>query len=169
MSSHLPSLFEAQKSFPIRPAWKERDRDSLVLVSPLDIDSVTINGLQFRATAVRTRPDESVTFQLEYFPVRRSPKGGPLARVEWRPLRPHNNKMAGPVEYRNVLQKGSHIHGFRLNWDHNNSIIHKGQLPLAIPLEPEPSYDEVLAFVGKAFRNSNIEWALPPPWVGMLF
>lgn len=164
MQPDLRIYHDADKTFPTKPQWKRRDRERLVLVSPLDIDGVTIEGLLFRATALALRPEESVTFQLEYFPPKRQPRGGPMERIEWRPLRAHNNKMLGPPHLHNVLQRCTHHHDFQLNWTHSQTAVRKGDLPISIPIEPEPSLNEILEFVGKAFRISPIGWVPPPPW-----
>ncbi|WP_192180471.1 hypothetical protein [Mesorhizobium amorphae] len=169
MQADLSVLFSAEKSFPTRRTWQRRDKEWITFVSPIDIDGVTVEGLQFRAQAMRIRPDEFLSFQLEYYPPRRQPRGGPMARIEWRPLRPHNNKMIGPPEYRNVLQKGTHNHDFFLNWDHSQNSVRTGCLDISVPIEPEPTYDEILVFVGKEFRISNIDWMPVPPWNGILF
>jgi len=81
MLADLKTLFEESKNFPVRPYWIKRDEERFNLVSPLDIGGVTIEGLQFRAIAMINRPDEMVTFQLEYFPAKKNPKGGPIARI----------------------------------------------------------------------------------------
>lgn len=164
MQADLEFLHKAQKTFPLRPQWKPRGDGWLYLISPLDIDGVTIEGLNFRATAKADRPNESVTFQLEYFPPRKGLKGGPMARIEWLPLRPHNNKFIGPVHLRGVFQKGTHHHEFDLNWEHSKTCVKKGDLPLAVPIEPEPTFEEALEFVGKAFRISPVEWISRPSW-----
>lgn len=163
----LPDLsiyHDANKRFPTKPLWKRSDPERLVLVSPLDIDGVTIEGLRFRATALALRPEENVTFQLEFFPPRRQPRGGPIERIEWRPLRGHNNKMIGPAHLHNILQKGTHHHDFRLNWAHSQTAVRKGNLPISMPIVPEPSFNEILEFVGKAFRIAPIDWVTAPPW-----
>jgi hypothetical protein len=141
----------------------------MVLVVPIDINGVTIEGLIFRATAMRTRPDENVTFQLEYTPPFGKTKGGAFARVEWKPLRPHNNKMIGPAEYQNLPQSGTHNHDFFLNWDHSKSGVAKGLLPISTPVKPDLLYDEIVAFVGKEFKISNINSLPKPEWSGTLF
>lgn len=169
MYADLSILYCATKSFPAPNQWQFRNADWMAFVSPLDIDGATVEGLQFRATAMRLRPDEFVSFQLEYYPPRRQPKGGPFARVEWRPLRGHNNKMIGPPELRNKVQKCTHHHEFWLNWQHNPNSVRKGALDIAIPVEPEPTYEEVVAFVGKEFSISNIDWLPIPNWSGTMF
>lgn len=167
MLADLKTLFEAPKTFPVRPYWIKRDEERFNLVSPLDIGGVTIEGLQFRAIAMINRTDEMVTFQLEYFPAKKNPKGGPIARIEWKPLAAHSNKNIGPEKYRNLIQKGSHHHEFALNWQHDSDGVRKGNksnLPISVPIKPEPTFDEMLAFVGKEFNISPIEWVSRPPW-----
>lgn len=164
MQPDIRIYHDANKTFPAKPRWKWRDKDWLVLVSPLDIDGVTIEGLLFRATALAYRPQESITFQLEYLPPKRQPKGGPMERVEWRPLKGHMNKAVGPPHLRNVMQRGTHHHDFWLNWNHSQTAVRNGNLPIAIPIEPEPSLDGILEFVGEKFRISPICWVPPPPW-----
>ena len=168
MVSDLDYFFRCEKSFPAVPAWAQRDGNNLALVSPLDIDGVTVEGLQFRATVLKHRPDENLTFQLEFFPPGRRPKGGPISRIEWRPLSGHNNKMIGPPDLYNVPQTGSHYHDFTPNWKYNKQLVRKGQLKIAVPINPESSLDEILAFVGKEFRISNINWMPVPPWEAVL-
>ncbi|RWM84819.1 MAG: hypothetical protein EOR84_32770 [Mesorhizobium sp.] len=169
MHADLSILYSAQKTFPFRSKWQFRDAEWMVLTSPIDIDGVTVEGLKFRAMAMRQRPDEHVSFQLEYYPPRRQPRGGPFARIEWRPLRGHNNKMIGPPELRNKLQKCTHHHEFWVNWNHSQNSVRKGALDISVPIEPEPSYDQIVAFVGKEFRISNIDWLPSPDWSATMF
>jgi hypothetical protein len=101
MALDLSTLVESEKTLPFQPDWAERDSEGLVIVCPLEIAGVTIEGLQFRATAKKRLPDEMVTFQVEYHPP--GELGGPLCRLEWRPLSSHSNKGRGPVEWQNRL------------------------------------------------------------------
>lgn len=165
MVLQLPDISAATKLLPQFPEWKQRDKDWLFLVSPLDIDGVTVEGLQMRATALVALPDECVTFQIEYYPRPSNVKGGPLCRIEWRPLKGHNNKNRGPVELRNVPQKCSHDHGFDLNWGEDPKAVRRGELPLAVPINQNPQdFEGLLAFVKKEFRISNVELIERPPW-----
>jgi hypothetical protein len=164
MTDDLQALYEQKKRFPTRPVWRERDANWIQCVQALDIDGVTVEGLRFRATALLRRPDESVTFQIEYLPPRRQPRGGPMSRVEWRPLSGHSNKGRGPAHLRNVLQTGTHHHHFHECWKDSPNQVRKGNLDIALPVEPEPSWDEILVFVGKEFRIEPIEWVPFPPW-----
>lgn len=164
MGIDLSTYAFSEKRFPARPHWRKRDENNLELVSPLDIDGVTVEGLVFRTTALIKWPDANVMFQLEFFPPRRQPKGGPIARLEWRPFGRHNNKQIGPVELRNVLQEGSHYHDYSTNIEFCREAVYEGKLPVAVPIWPEPSFNEVLALVGKEFRISPIDWIPEPPW-----
>jgi hypothetical protein len=167
MQVDLSVLYAAPKTFVTSPKWKFRDSEWMVLSVPLDIAGVTVEGLSFRATAMRLRPDENVTFQLLYAPPNGKPK--PFARLEWNPLRPHNNKMVGPVEYRNVQQLGTHIHDFVLNWNHSKSGVRNGLLPISTPVMLDLSYDEIVAFVSKEFKIYNLNSLPKPDWSEILF
>lgn len=163
MTLDLETLFRAEKLIGVQPDWVERDSEGLVIVTPLVIDEVTIEGFQFRATAKKRLPDEMLTFQLEYHPPTEA--GGPLSRIEWRPLSGHNNKGRGPKEWQNKTILGCHHHAFELNLKYAEKELRRGLLPIALPLEASPSkLDELLALVKREFRISNVDWIEPPPW-----
>jgi len=104
-----------------------------------------------------------LTFQLELHPP--GEIGGPLCRLEWRPLAGHNNRGRGPKEWQHKQMVGCHHHTFDLNQRYASKDVAKGLLPLAIPLENSPTnFGGVLVLVKKEFRISNIEWIEPPPW-----
>lgn len=158
----LPEIMAAEKLFASRPVWKHRDRGWLFATAPLKIEGVVMEGLKFRATALACRPDESLTFQIEYLPTIRGAKGGPLARIEWLPITPHNNKGVGPAELRFLDQTGSHNHSFDLNWEHSPSQVKKGALPISVPIFPEPSFAEIVVLVAKEFRIGPVDWITAP-------
>jgi hypothetical protein len=97
MQVELPALVAAKKTLPITPVWRRTGTlDWIQATAPLDIDGVTVEGLRVRVTAKQGLSNENVTCQLEYLPSPRgSVRGGPLWRIEWRPLSPHNNKGLG--------------------------------------------------------------------------
>lgn len=166
----LAEIFYAEKVLPVEPDWKKRVGTKwLRLVCPIDIGGVTIEGLRFTVSAHSEKPDEAVAFQIEYLPPRGNVKGGPLCRLEWRPITPHNNKGLGPAEYRHRVIKTCHLHPFDLNWAEAAKHVRRGDLPIAIPLAVSPStYEEALAFAGKEFRIKDIEGVAPPPWEARL-
>lgn len=164
MPADLPELFNATKELPLAPQWAERDSERLVLVSPLEIRGVVIEGLWFRATAMIEMPDEAVTCQIEYHPPRGG-VGGALCRIEWRPLSGHNNKGLGPPEHQHRLIRGSHHHRFDLNWGVAPKSVRRGNLPVAVPLNDDPAdFETLLALVSKEFNIANIGLVSHPPW-----
>lgn len=154
----LHEIYEAEKTLPVDPDWRVRPHERWSrLVCPIDIDGETVEGLRLGITASPIMPDEAVTFQLEYVPPRRDVKGGPMSRIEWRSLSPHNNKGLGPPEYQFKLIKECHEHCFYLNWEHSTANVRRGHLPIAIPLKEEyTSFVDALAFVSKQFNIKDI-------------
>ncbi len=156
-------LFLANKSIVTKPRWREPGADNLELVAPLDVDGITVEGFRLRVTASKLYPDENVTFLIEHFAPRGM--GGQMARIEWRPLKGHDNKGNGPSGVRHVKMTGSHHHSFDLNWTYAASQVRRGNLPIALPLTDEPAdFKSLLAFAGKEFRINNIDWVKEPPW-----
>lgn len=166
MPEDLEHFWRSQKELAIDPNWKRRGQDEYVrLVSPLDIDGITVEGLRFTMSAHIYTPDRWVTFQIEYESLKH-PRGKPMARFEWRPRSPHNNKNIGPKELRMIDQVGSHLHGFEENWQHSNSAVQKGLLPISIPVtQPLESYHEALDYVEKTFRINGVSGIAAPPWM----
>jgi hypothetical protein len=162
----LEAMWNSTKELAIAPDWKRRAQDEFVrLVCPLDVDGITVQGLQFTGSAHIYSPERSVTFQIEYHPPLRTQRGGPIARVEWRPRSPHSNKGVGPLQYRFLTQAGCHYHPFDLNWAHSQSEVRKGNLPIATPIESGlASLQEALAFTEKMFRIETLKGVPVPPW-----
>lgn len=169
MPADLERFWRADKELSIDPDWKRRDRDEFVrLVSPLDIDGVTIEGLRFTVSAHIYAPDRWVTFQMEYESLKH-PRGVPMVRFEWRPRSPHNNRGIGPNEHRFIDICGTHIHPFDLNWNHSETQVRRGNLPIAVPVShPIESFQEALDFVENEFRIKEVTGLLTPPWTGKI-
>ena len=108
-----------------------------------------------------------VAFQLEYHRPRQH--GSALGRVEWRPIKPHDNNGLGPNEHRFRKIIGTHKHPFDLNWRDAAKQLRRGNLPIAIPIELEINdFYTLLDFVGKEFRINNIEKVPSPGWAPRL-
>lgn len=166
MFADLEKYWLADKELSISPNWRRRrEREEFVrLVSPLDIAGVTEEGLRFTASAHIYAPDRQVVFQIEYETLT-YPRGVPMARFEWRPTSPHNNKGIGPPDHRYKVIRGTHIHPFDLNWQHSEGQVRKGSLPIAVPVEPPiESYKDALAFVENNFRIRGVTTLPLPPW-----
>jgi hypothetical protein len=163
MGDDLPGLVSADKELSVIPAWIERGPDALEFTVPLETSGVVIEGLSLRGRARKSLADREVIFQLEYH--RPQIVGGPVGRIEWRPLNGHNNKGLGPKEWRYRLQEGSHHHRFDLNWAHSKEGCLRGDIPIAVPLNNDPSnFRALLAVIGKEFTIGKIQQISVPPW-----
>jgi hypothetical protein len=118
--------------------------------------------MQFRGQARKSLADKAVTFQLEFH--RAQIIGGPICRIEWRPLSAHSNLGKGPEEWRHKLQKGTHHHDFELNWAESPDGVQRGHLPIAIPITDPPDFTSLLEVVGKEFRIEGLGLVAAPPW-----
>ena len=135
MKPDLEKYWLSQKELAIEPDWPQSGTaEVLRLVSPLDVDGITIQGLRFTISAYKFVPFRWVTFQIEV-DSKDHPKGKPMVRFEWRPKSPHGNKGLGPVELRHETQKDTHLHCFDLNWAHSEANVRKGHLPIAVPID----------------------------------
>lgn len=159
----IPTLFALPKVIVAPPVWRRRAPRHLTLVTPLDVGGITTEGLIFRIQGLLAIPNRSITFQLEAEGLRA--KTAALSRLEWKPIKPHNNKGLGPVEWRFRDQPGTHLHGFMMNWSENERFVKKLNLPIALPVAAEPkSFADALALAGEEFRISGLELIEPPQW-----
>jgi hypothetical protein len=163
MPTRLQSLVHAEKTMSVDPAWVGRGPDGLEFTAPLEVDGVVLEALSLRGRARRSLADREVILQLEYHHAQII--GGPVCRIEWRPLSAHSNKGLGPKNLRHMIQSGSHHHRFDLNWAHSSESVLRGDLPIAVPLNEEPqSFRALLAVVGKEFKIRRIQSITVPPW-----
>lgn len=163
MPTKLQNLVTAGKTLVTAPSWVERGPDGLEFLASMEIDGVVVEGLSLRGRARKSLPDREVVFQLEYRHAQII--GGPVCRIEWRPLSAHCNKALGPKELRHIVQEGSHHHRFDLNWQLSNDAVLRGDLPIAVPINDDPkSFRALLAIVGKEFRIKRIQLITVPPW-----
>jgi hypothetical protein len=101
--------------------------------------------------------------QLEYNPPRG--RNEHLIRIEWRPLAPHTNNNKAPERYRLMIICTSHIHRFEHNYFEAGSRMVRGNLPHAIPLEPDPSdFGDLLEVAAKELMISDLSRVATPPW-----
>lgn len=166
MAVDFSAFVEQEKNLGIPIRWS-RDGDSLVFVAPLETEGITIEGLQLRGRTKTFYPERDVTFQLEYQGL--THKAEPLARIDWRPFHTHNNKGRGPEKFRFKQQTGSHHHCFAENWNSVFNQMLKHNLPIALPIDPEPQgFVELLAVVRKEFRITDVGAIEPPQWAATL-
>lgn len=162
MHADLKALAESEKTIVIFRDWIVLSDGWMEFISPLDIDGVTISGLQVRVKAKKDLPDENVVAQLEC--IGKKNKHEPLARAEWRPLSGHNNKGKGPPELQYTQIEGSHHHPFELNFDAISNAMLRPNLPIAIPNQDIDSYVEFLDFCAQCFKIGNMTSVPSPPW-----
>lgn len=164
MKDEIQYILDAPKSLSIAPNWaREEGNEYLNIVSPLDVDGITLEGWRFRAKAHIPSPDMDVTFQIEaLFPQMKS-KFLPIVRFNWLPRSPHSNHGRGPSEWRYSSMAGSHIHPYYLNWQ--DGLPLKDNLPIALPVsEILPNFQSALVFVEDAFRIYGVGKLPVPPW-----
>ena len=164
MEDDLPRLVSAKKELTAIPEWVERGGpDGLGFTVPLELDSVIVEGLTLRARACKSLEDREVIFQLEYH--HSQIVGGPICRIEWRPLNGHNNRSLGPPQWRHINQIGSYHHRFDLNWARSKAACLKGDLSIAIPVLSDPqNYRALLGLVEKEFTIRGMQQIPIPPW-----
>lgn len=162
MSAEFPHFATAIKRLTSSHDWEEIDHNYLSWVGPLDIDGVTILGLQVRLQAHILHPNEAVMAQLEYRP----PGGRPqqLIRAEWRPLAPHNNKNRGPSEWKFRQFQQTHVHRFQDNWFPAEERMLNPNLPIAIPIQDVDSYAKFLDICVQELIIENMSIVPMPPW-----
>jgi hypothetical protein len=165
MAETLRDLVQAEKYIAAPADWTKRGR-RLELKLPLEIEGLVEEGFFLRACALEHLPDQEVMLQLEYHGIRIPGGTGPLVRLEWNSLRPHNNKGKGPPELRFIDQAPSHVHFFEDNWSDQDGALLKDNLPIARPLsEPIQGFTECIDFAGNLFRINNIGLIKVPEWV----
>jgi len=60
---------------------------------------------------------------------------------------------------------GSHNHSFGLNWVLGDARMLKENLPIAVPILPDPEgFNQLLALVSNEFRIGNAGDIPIPPW-----
>jgi len=167
MSVDLKHYFESEKLLARRSKWIQPDSENLRLSCPLDIDGITVAGLEFCAYATRQFHNEGVRLQLQYLP----PKGRsyPFCRIDWKPFHEHCNNGRGPADLKLLRMTGSHIHSFELNFIPETDTLRQHNLPIAEPLTPDAnSFEDLLDFTAKLFRIGNMDWVSSPPWQGKM-
>ena len=171
MPPSLRSLVESDKAIRSPADWSLRAKGKLDLKLALSIDGLTIEGLWLKCCAIEHLPEQEVVFMLLYDGVGVPGVHGNacLSRVEWNPVRGHDNKGRGPRELRHVQQSGTHVHYFKDNWNDKDECLMRGNLPVARPvIESIQGFSACLDFVGKLFRINNIIEIKAPEWSAKL-
>lgn len=162
----VPELYRMPKRVSGAPAlrWVEEQNGTLRLLALLEDElGIIVEGLALRGRAYKYRPDRDVMLQME-FPHDRQRADNAIERIEWNSSRTHNNKGKGPQALQNVIQRGTHLHAFNLNWIESEQRMRKHNLPIATPIsESIQGFAELLEFTGKRLMISNLTDLPHPP------
>jgi hypothetical protein len=158
---------DADKQLVSGPTWQAAGQE-LELIAYIDVGGITSPDVRLRAMAELHYPDARVLLQIE-----RTEGAGnlrPLARIEWRPARGHTNRRLGPnkrLHYKRI--PGSHVHGFKMNWNATAGEPWGPNLPIADePQQDLNSYMALLATASVEFRIQNMADVPAPPWEPLL-
>lgn len=168
MGTTLPEIADAEKELSgALPPWNEDESGKFDITVPLEIRGITVQRLYFKAHAVKDRFEEDVTFQLIGSASGERPVG--FDRIDWRPYHIHMNQGGCAPELRFLTLAQSHRHAFHLNWLADQKRLRAGNLPVAMPLDPEPnSWEELLVFVGNCFKIKDLGRLEAPGWERVL-
>jgi hypothetical protein len=157
-------LIDTTKTLPIQVSWSPAEGDGCIsFLSPLDVAGVTPQNFFLRGKAYEQYVDKAVTLQIE-IGLEGQRTRIPIMRLDWRPLSRHNNRGIGPDRLR-WLQQDSHLHPCIENWVESRGSMRTGNLPVAIPLDPDPiDFKSVLEISKTMFRINNLETIPTPPW-----
>lgn len=137
-------------------AWRQGNRPrKLVLVALAE--GQTLNA-ELHITAVADLPDEDVSFQLC---LAEPSDTFPITRFDWRPPRAHTNKVGS----HKGVTSFTGVHPFEENASLGFANMVAGNLPVSLPVAPEPGdFEQAVAYVCATF-NLAFQNSLPtPPW-----
>jgi hypothetical protein len=160
MGVDLAEMMEANKRLALDAGWAVQNEE-LTFVVPLEIEGATI-PLNLRGKTYLRQPDRNVMLQVEFVPD--IGKTEPLSRFDWKPFHTHNNRNRGPAKWRFIPLNQTHVHAFNLNWLADDKKMIGKNLPVATPLEADPSFTEMLAILKQKFKILNASEIPPPPW-----
>lgn len=166
-------LFVLEEKRMVRfPGWsKPRANGEMSFVADLEIGGVSYENLHLRGTCIEHLPEREVMFQLEVSSNSERTRV-PLMRVDWNPTSGgHRNAKKGlPERLRGRFIKGSHFHPFEENWLEDEGCMRAINLPVALEIHPTlQSFNDLLDFVKKSFRISDLSSIQTPEWVSDMF
>lgn len=160
----LSAFLRADKTITTPIRWLEDESGKMHFSRTLDIEGVTEASLILFGRAEAKLPDCHVTLGLRW----EDPSGrrGHFERLDWRPKDEHTNLGIGPSELHFLLIEGTHHHRLAHNATHPLGLglaMHLN-LPIAIPVEPEPGWQNFLAVAAQWWRIHDLVRTPPPPW-----
>lgn len=160
----LGALLRAEKTLSSPIAWVEDGPGNLRFNRTLDIDGVTEASFILFGRAVAVLPDRHVVLGLRW--VDATGRGGHFDRFDWNPMDAHNNKGLGPPEFRHVVVEGTHHHRLADNAALTMGLAQamRENLPVAVPVEPEPGWQDFLAAATQSWHIHDLVNTPVPPW-----
>ena len=165
------TFWAAKKRLSSELVWERGNRNTdLRLVSSIDVNGETQEGVKFRGRTHINNFDGWIVFQIGRTPPNSRTREAPFARVERvSDDDVHYNGDVRPLEYRGKYVRGCHIHPFDLNWKERGRIYgdpyeEEGDLPIAIELPKFRDYQAVLDYLVEEFGIENAQSIPVPPW-----
>lgn len=113
---------------------------------------------ELHITAVLGLPNENVTFQLC---LAEPADTYPITRFDWRPQSVHTNKI-GPHK---GVRCETGLHSYEDNARLGFALMVSGNLPVCLPVDPEPQdFEEAVAYVCATFNLAFVNGLPLPPW-----
>ena len=144
--------------------WEQGGRNLRFTVA-LEIDGVTEAGMALFGRTSLALPDRNVTLGLSWDDP--GMPGGNFDRLDWRPLRAHNNRGPGPDAHRFRLIEGTNHHRLAENGALAMGLLRaiRENLPVALPVEPEPpDWPAFLAVAAQRWNLHGLVHTPLPPW-----
>ncbi|WP_299641464.1 hypothetical protein [uncultured Tateyamaria sp.] len=124
-------------------------------------------GLFLRLKSPALRNGHGFLLQTEYQPDESARSAFALERIEWRVG--HTNSAIGPQEYHFLDIPSSHIHKFDINYLEGEDRMRQRNLPLAVPLDPDPgTLEDFLECAEKLLRIKGVSGIERPGFQGRL-
>lgn len=174
MASPYDLFISKEKRMVRSSGWSKPKPNGLMsFVADLEIDGVSYENLHLRGTCIEHLPEREVMFQLEVSSANERTRL-PLMRIDWNPAsggHGHSQKnTAIPANIRGTFIPGSHFHPFAPNWLEDEQRMRESNLPIAVAISDSlQQFSDVLDFVKKTFRISDVSSIQTPEWVADLF
>ncbi|MFG1330180.1 hypothetical protein V5F41_02890 [Xanthobacter autotrophicus] len=156
----------ATKRLTVAPKWTVADdRGATRLTVALECDDPDLTGIALCLRTNANTPDADLSAQLF---VSLADHDWRIERIDWRPRNPHTNR-TGSADLKGLTVETG-IHSFEENTTCGLAEMQAKNLPLVVPLKPEPqTFDELLAVARVRFSIVDTSSIPDPPWSPNLF
>lgn len=163
----LSDLVTPWKSFSEPIVWVEDGESWKTARVKLEVDAGDIFGLFLRLKSPALRNGHGFLLQTEFQSDEKVKSVIALERIEWKVG--HTNSAIGPREYHFLDIPSSHIHKFEINYIEGENRMRQRNLPLAVPLDPDPgALEDFLDCAEKLLRIKGVSGIGRPGFQGRL-